>query len=105
MCGAKRLGAERTLAADYPEYSLLAARIAVSNLHKETKKGFVEVMTDLRNYINPKTQAKAPLISETGMLCRWICKKGCGWFSRAACHCLCLAGCRWTWPEKLASCG
>ena len=45
------------MAADYPEYSLLAARIAVSNLHKETKKGFVEVMTDLRNYINPKTQA------------------------------------------------
>ena len=68
MCGAKRLGAERTLAADYPEYSLLAARIAVSNLHKETKKGFVEVMTDLRNYINPKTQAKAPLISETGRI-------------------------------------
>ena len=70
MCGPKRLGAERTLAADYPEYSLLAARIAVSNLHKETKKGFVEVMTDLRNYINPKTQAKAPLISDTGTLRR-----------------------------------
>ena len=33
----------------------------MSNLHKETKKGFVEVMTDLRNYINPKTQAKALL--------------------------------------------
>ena len=48
----------------------MAARIAVSNLHKETKKGFVEVMTDLRNYINPKTQAKAPLISDTGTLRR-----------------------------------
>ena len=65
----------------------------MSNLHKETKKGFVEVMTDLRNYINPKTQAKAPLISDTGMLRRWICKNGCGWFSRAVCRCLCLAGC------------
>jgi ribonucleoside-diphosphate reductase alpha chain len=42
----------------------LAARIAVSNLHKQTKKGFLEVMTDLRNYINPKTGAKAPLVSD-----------------------------------------
>ena len=50
--------------ADYPEYSLLAARIAVSNLHKQTKKSFLEVMTDLRNYVNPKTGRKAPLISE-----------------------------------------
>ena len=49
---------------DYPEYSLLAARIAVSNLHKQTKKSFLEVMTDLRNYVNPKTGRKAPLIAE-----------------------------------------
>ena len=42
----------------------MAARIAVSNLHKQTKKGFLEVMTDLRNYINPKTGAKAPLVSD-----------------------------------------
>jgi ribonucleoside-diphosphate reductase subunit M1 len=52
------------MSTDYPEYSLLAARIAVSNLHKMTKKSFVEVMTDLRNYLNPKTQKKAPVISE-----------------------------------------
>ena len=104
MCGPTRLGAERTLAADYPEYSLLAARIAVSNLHKETKKGFVEVMTDLRNYISPKMQAKAPLISETGALRRLICKKavaGSAELPVAACASLVA----WTWPERLVSCG
>ena len=62
------LSALCSLCSDYPEYSLLAARIAVSNLHKQTKKSFVDVMTDLRNYINPKTQAKAPLISADGAL-------------------------------------
>ena len=36
----------------------------MSNLHKQTKKSFLEVMTDLRNYVNPKTERKAPLISE-----------------------------------------
>ena len=50
--------------ADYPEYSLLAARIAVSNLHKMTKKSFGAVMTDLRSYVNPKTNKESPLISE-----------------------------------------
>lgn len=29
-----------TMTAKYPDYALLAARIAVSNLHKETKKVF-----------------------------------------------------------------
>ena len=55
------------LPTDYPEYSQLAARIAVSNLHKQTKKSFIQVMTDLRAYINPKTGKKAPLISEHGV--------------------------------------
>ena len=38
----------------------------MSNLHKKTKKSFLEVMTDLRNYVNPKTGRKAPLISDEG---------------------------------------
>jgi hypothetical protein len=54
------------LRADYPEYSLLAARIAVSNLHKQTKKSFISTMTDLHNYVNPKTQKKSPLVSDHG---------------------------------------
>jgi len=48
----------------HPDYAILAARIAVSNLHKQTKKSFYEVMTDLRNYINPKNNKPAPLIAE-----------------------------------------
>ena len=50
--------------ADYPEYSLLAARIAVSNLHKQTKKSFSSVMKDLRSYVNPKTGKASPLVNE-----------------------------------------
>jgi ribonucleoside-diphosphate reductase alpha chain len=49
---------------DHPDYALLASRIAVSNLHKETKKSFSEVMDDLYNYIDPKTGQNASLIAE-----------------------------------------
>ncbi|MDC6470655.1 ribonucleoside-diphosphate reductase subunit alpha [Flavobacteriales bacterium] len=48
----------------HPDYALLASRIAVSNLHKNTKKSFSETIKDLYNYIDPKTAKKAPLISE-----------------------------------------
>lgn len=48
----------------HPDYAVLAARIAVSNLHKETKKTFTETMDDLYNYINPKTGKPAPLLSD-----------------------------------------
>ena len=34
----------------HPDYAILAARIAVSNLHKETKKNFSAVVSDLYNY-------------------------------------------------------
>ncbi|NQX81040.1 MAG: ribonucleoside-diphosphate reductase subunit alpha [Flavobacteriaceae bacterium] len=53
-----------TLTTQHPDYAKLAARIAVSNLHKSTKKSFTEVMTDLYKYINPKTGQKAPLLSK-----------------------------------------
>lgn len=48
----------------HPDYAVLAARIAVSNLHKQTKKQFSAVISDLYHYINPKTRKPAPMISE-----------------------------------------
>jgi ribonucleoside-diphosphate reductase alpha chain len=48
----------------HPDYAKLAARIAVSNLHKNTKKVFSEVMSDLYHYVNPRTGKKAPLLSD-----------------------------------------
>ncbi len=53
-----------TLTTTHPDYAKLAARISVSNLHKNTKKSFSEVMDDLYNYINPRTAKKAPLLSK-----------------------------------------
>ncbi len=53
-----------TMAANHPDYALLAARIAVSNLHKNTDKSFSDTMESLYNYIDPKTGQKAGLISE-----------------------------------------
>lgn len=47
----------------HPDYALLAARIAISNLHKETKKVFSQVIEDLYNYVNPKTGKHSPMIS------------------------------------------
>jgi len=38
------------LTAKHPDYSVLAARIAISNLHKETKKNFSQVIEDLYEY-------------------------------------------------------
>jgi len=49
---------------DHPDYALLASRIAVSNLHKETKKSFSEVMEDLYTYVDPKTNQPASLLAE-----------------------------------------
>jgi len=48
----------------HPDYANLAARIAVSNLHKSTKKSFSETVTDLYNYVNPETGKPAPLIAD-----------------------------------------
>ncbi len=52
-----------SLTTKHPDYALLASRIAVSNLHKNTKKSFSETMRDLYKYVNPKTGQKAPLIA------------------------------------------
>jgi len=48
----------------HPDYALLASRIAVSNLHKNTKKSFSDVVTDLYNYVDPKTGESAALIAD-----------------------------------------
>ncbi|XP_028156282.1 ribonucleoside-diphosphate reductase large subunit [Ostrinia nubilalis] len=53
-----------TMTTDHPDYALLAARLAISNLHKETKKHFSDVMTDLYNIVNPHTKKRAPMISD-----------------------------------------
>ncbi|WP_452219750.1 ribonucleoside-diphosphate reductase subunit alpha [Lacinutrix salivirga] len=53
-----------TMTTAHPDYARLAARISVSNLHKNTKKTFSEVMTDLYTYVNPRTGKKAPLLSD-----------------------------------------
>lgn len=54
-----------SLSTKHPDYAQLAARIAVSNLHKKTKKSFSETMEGLFNYIDPKTNQKAGLIGES----------------------------------------
>ena len=48
----------------HPDYSNLASRIAVSRLHKTTKKKFSETIQDLYNYIDPETGKEASLINE-----------------------------------------
>jgi ribonucleoside-diphosphate reductase alpha chain len=53
-----------SLTTKHPDYAILAARIAVSNLHKNTKKSFSETVSDLYHYISPKTGQQAPLIAE-----------------------------------------
>jgi ribonucleoside-diphosphate reductase subunit M1 len=52
------------LTTTHPDYAILAARIAISNLHKETKKSFSAVVHDLYEWVNPKTGKKAPMIAD-----------------------------------------
>ena len=57
------------LTTKHPDYAILAARIAISNLHKETKKSFSQVVQDLYNYINPKNGKAAGMISKETYEC------------------------------------
>ncbi|MFN5633056.1 MAG: ribonucleoside-diphosphate reductase subunit alpha [Flavobacteriia bacterium] len=59
---AAEVAAAKTI--DHPDYALLASRIAVSNLHKETKKTFSDVIEDMYAYIDPKTGQKAALVAD-----------------------------------------
>jgi ribonucleoside-diphosphate reductase alpha chain len=53
-----------SLTTKHPDYALLASRIAVSNLHKNTIKSFSETMRILYNYIDGKTGKNASLIAD-----------------------------------------
>jgi ribonucleoside-diphosphate reductase alpha chain len=48
----------------HPDYAILAARIAISNLHKNTLKSFSATMKRLYTYIDDKTGENASLISK-----------------------------------------
>lgn len=48
----------------HPDFSVLAARITVSNLHKQTSKVFSDVVEILHKHIHPKTGKASPLVSD-----------------------------------------
>ncbi|MEJ6981918.1 ribonucleoside-diphosphate reductase subunit alpha [Pedobacter sp. P351] len=56
-----------SLTTKHPDYALLASRIAVSNLHKNTTKSFSETMRKLHQYIDPKIEKAASLIADDVM--------------------------------------
>ncbi len=53
-----------TMTVQHPDYAKLAARIAISNLHKTTSKSFSNTMKRLYTYVDPKTGENAPLVSK-----------------------------------------
>lgn len=59
---AAEVAASKTI--EHPDYALLASRISVSNLHKNTKKSFSDTISDLYHYVDPKTGENASLIAE-----------------------------------------
>ncbi|XP_066376019.1 ribonucleoside-diphosphate reductase large subunit-like [Miscanthus floridulus] len=52
------------MTASHPDYASLAARIAVSNLHKNTKKSFSETIKDMYMHFNERSGLMAPLVAE-----------------------------------------
>lgn len=56
-----------SLTTKHPDYALLASRIAVSNLHKNTIKSFSDTMRKLHQYIDPKIGKAASLIADDVM--------------------------------------
>ncbi|XP_034941839.1 ribonucleoside-diphosphate reductase large subunit-like [Chelonus insularis] len=53
-----------TMTTKHADYAILAARIVISNLQKETKKAFSEVMNDLHHIYDPVTNEHTPIISK-----------------------------------------
>ena len=53
-----------SMATEHPDYTILAARISVSNLHKNTSTSFSETMKALHEYIDPKTGQNAQLLAD-----------------------------------------
>ena len=52
------------LTVKHPDYATLAARIAITALHKETNKSFSQTVKDLYNYVDPNTRKHSPIVSE-----------------------------------------
>ena len=52
------------LVTTHHEYETLAARLAISNLQKETEDSFLKTVQTLYSYINPKNNKHSPLVSE-----------------------------------------
>ena len=53
-----------TMTTRHPDFAKLAARIAVSNLHKTTSKSFSNTMKRLYQHVDTKTGQNAPMISK-----------------------------------------
>jgi len=51
-------------ATQHPDFSILAARIAISNMHKETNPSFSFNVNRMKNNKHPETNADAPLIAD-----------------------------------------
>ncbi|XP_058089272.1 ribonucleoside-diphosphate reductase large subunit-like isoform X2 [Magnolia sinica] len=52
------------MTANHPDYASLAARIAVSNLHKNTKKSFSETIREMYNHFTERSGQAAPLVAD-----------------------------------------
>ncbi|MCH2045044.1 MAG: ribonucleoside-diphosphate reductase subunit alpha [Saprospiraceae bacterium] len=64
-----------TMATQHPDYAILAARVAVSNLHKNSSKSFSKTIKRLHAYIDPKTGQNAQLISDETFEIIWKNRK------------------------------
>lgn len=53
-----------SLTTKHPDYAILASRIAVSNLHKNTVKSFSQTMNKLYNYVDKATGKRMPLLAD-----------------------------------------
>ena len=53
-----------SLTTTHPDYAVLASRIAISNLHKNTTKSFSQTMKKMYNYVDPITGRKLPLLAD-----------------------------------------
>ncbi|HTD92200.1 MAG TPA: ribonucleoside-diphosphate reductase subunit alpha [Chitinophagaceae bacterium] len=53
-----------SLTVKHPDYALLASRIAVSNLHKNTTKSFSDTMRSLYNYTDNRNGKRLPLLAD-----------------------------------------
>jgi ribonucleoside-diphosphate reductase alpha chain len=56
-----------SLTTTHPDYAILASRMAVSNLHKNTTKSFSQTMEKLYDYTDKRSGKKMPLIADDVM--------------------------------------